>query len=61
LVQAVLAYRHEYLVEHGFGRLKGKPLSLTPMYLQDDQRATGVRNGCKSTKNNGMKSPLNSA
>ena len=42
LVQAVLAYRHEYLVEHGFGRLKGKPLSLTPMYLQDDQRATGL-------------------
>jgi len=42
LAQAVLAYRHEYLVEHGFGRLKGKPLSLTPMYLQDDQRATGL-------------------
>ena len=28
--QAVLAYREEYLVEHCFGRLKGKPLSLTP-------------------------------
>jgi len=42
LAQAVLAYRHEYLVEHGFGRLKGKPLSLTPMYLQDDRRATGL-------------------
>ena len=40
--QAVLAYREEYLVEHCFGRLKGKPLSLTPMYLQDDQRATGL-------------------
>ena len=36
------AYRAEYLVEHGFGRLKGKPLSLSPMYLQDDQRATGL-------------------
>ena len=42
LEQAVLAYREEYLVEHGFGRLKGKPLSLTPMYLQSDTRATGL-------------------
>jgi transposase len=42
LAQAVLAYREEYLVERGFGRLKGKPLSLTPMYLQDDNRATGL-------------------
>ncbi len=42
LVQAVLAYREEYLVERGFGRLKGKPLSLSPMYVQSDQRATGL-------------------
>jgi transposase len=42
LTQAVLAYREEYLVEHGFGRLKGKPLSLSPMYVQSDQRATGL-------------------
>jgi transposase len=42
LEQAVLAYRQEYLIEHSFGRLKGKPLSLTPMYLQDDDRATGL-------------------
>ena len=42
LAQAVLAYRQEYLIEHGFGRLKGKPLSLSPMYLQDDDRATGL-------------------
>jgi transposase len=42
LTQAVLAYRQEYLVEHGFGRLKGKPLSLSPMYLHDDDRATGL-------------------
>jgi transposase len=42
LEQAVLAYREEYLVEHCFGRLKGKPLSLTPMYLQDDLHATGL-------------------
>jgi transposase len=42
LEQALLAYREEYLVEHCFGRLKGKPLSLTPMYLQDDRHATGL-------------------
>jgi len=42
LEQAVLAYREEYLVERGFGRLKGKPLSLTPMYLHEDRRATGL-------------------
>jgi len=42
LEQAVLAYREEYLVERNFGRLKGKPLSLTPMYLEDDRRATGL-------------------
>lgn len=42
LHQAVLAYREEYLVERGFGRLKGKPLSLTPIYLHSDTRATGL-------------------
>ena len=42
LDKAILAYREEYLVERGFGRLKGKPLSLTPMYLQSDERATGL-------------------
>jgi transposase len=42
LERAVLAYREEYLVERGFGRLKGKPLSLSPMYLQSDERATGL-------------------
>jgi len=42
LAQAVLVYREAYLVERGFGRLKGKPLSLVPMYLQDNDRATGL-------------------
>lgn len=42
LEQGLLAYREEYLIEHNFGRLKGKSLSLTPMYLADDQRATGL-------------------
>ena len=42
LEQAVLAYREEYLIERNFGRLKGEPLSLTPMYLQEDRRVTGL-------------------
>jgi len=42
LEQAILAYRSEYIVERGFGRLKGRPLSLTPMYVQRDDHATGL-------------------
>ena len=42
LAQAVRAYRSEYLVERGMGRLKGRPLSLTPMYLARDDHATGL-------------------
>lgn len=42
LERAVLAYRDEYLVERCFGRLKGQPLSLTPMYLTRDDHATGL-------------------
>jgi len=42
LVQAVLAYRSQYVVESDMGRLKGHPLSLTPMYLQRDDHATGL-------------------
>ena len=32
----------EYLVERSLGRLKGRPLSLTPMYVQRDDHATGL-------------------
>jgi transposase len=42
LAQAVLAYRNEYLIERDRGRLKGRPLSLTPMYLERDDHATGL-------------------
>ena len=42
LEQAVLAYRSEYLVESSLGRLKGRPLSLKPMYVQRDDHATGL-------------------
>ena len=42
LQEAVLAYRHEYLVERAMGRLKGRPVSLTPMSLERDDHATGL-------------------
>jgi transposase len=42
LAQAVLAYRSEYQVERRLGRLKGRPLSLRPMYVQRDDHATGL-------------------
>jgi transposase len=42
LSQAVRAYRSQYLVESAMGRLKGHPLSLTPMYLERDDHATGL-------------------
>jgi transposase len=42
LAPGVLAYRSAYQVERSFGRLKGRPLSLTPMYVQRDDHATGL-------------------
>jgi transposase len=42
LARAVLAYRSQYLVERGCGRLKGHPVSVTPMYLDRDDHATGL-------------------
>jgi transposase len=42
LEQAVLAYREEYVVERGMGRLKGRPLSVAPLYLQDEAHVTGL-------------------
>lgn len=42
LAAAVGAYREQYHIEHAFGRLKGQPLSLQPMYLSRDDHATGL-------------------
>ncbi len=42
LPQAVTVYRQEYLVEHSFSRLKGHPLSLSPMYLQREDHIKGL-------------------
>ncbi len=38
----VVAYRDEYLMERGFGRFKGFPLSLTPIYLQREDHIKGL-------------------
>lgn len=42
LPAVVLAYRQQYVIEREFGRLKGKALSLTPLYLHTDARITGL-------------------
>jgi transposase len=42
LAQAVEAYRDEYLVERNFSRLKGRPLSLAPLYVQRDDHRVGL-------------------
>ena len=42
LPQAVLSYRGQYGIEHDFARLKGRPLGLSPMYLQSDRRVVGL-------------------
>lgn len=40
--QVVLAYRDEYLIERAFSRLKGTPLSLSPVYLSRDDHTVGL-------------------
>jgi transposase len=44
LEQAVLAYRDEWIVEHGFHRLKGVPLSLNPLFVKNDDQVVGLTN-----------------
>jgi transposase len=42
LPQVVWAYRGQYRIEDDWSRLKGRPLGLTPMYVQDEQRMQGL-------------------
>ncbi len=44
LEQAVLTYRDEWIIEHGFHRLKGAPLSLNPLFLKNDDQVVGLTN-----------------
>jgi len=38
----VMTYRDQYIIEHQFHRLKGKALSLAPMFIQRDDRIDGL-------------------
>jgi transposase len=42
LKEAVLLYREQYQIEHSISRLKGRPLGLQPLYLQKEERITGL-------------------
>ncbi|HVB25538.1 MAG TPA: IS1634 family transposase [Ktedonobacteraceae bacterium] len=42
LEKAVREYRNEYHIERGFGRLKGAPLSIAPMFVQRDDQVVGL-------------------
>lgn len=40
--KVVLSYRDQFIIEHEFHRLKGVCLSLTPIYIQKDNRIDGL-------------------
>lgn len=44
LEQAVLTYRDEWIIERGFHRLKGVPLSLDPLFVRNDDQVIGITN-----------------
>jgi transposase len=44
LQPAVLTYREEWLIERGFQRLKGVPLSLNPLFVKRDDPVAGLTN-----------------
>lgn len=44
LEQVLLVYRDEWLIERGFHRLKGAPLSLDPMFVKRDDQVVGLTN-----------------
>lgn len=42
LSAAVLLYREEYRIEHNFARLKGHPLSVSPLYVSREEHVKGL-------------------
>jgi transposase len=44
LEKAVLAYRGQHTIEQGFGRLKGRQLGLSPLFLKTGSRVVGLIN-----------------
>src|SRR5205085_208966 len=56
LSQAVREYRHEYHIEQGFGRLKGAPLSIAPMFVKRDDQVTGLTHLLRDRKSTRLNS-----
>lgn len=44
LRDAILTYREEWQIEHGFHRLKGAPLSIAPLFVKRDDQVAGLIN-----------------
>ncbi|MDY7078148.1 MAG: IS1634 family transposase [Chloroflexota bacterium] len=44
LAEAILTYREEWRIEHGFHRLKSAPLSIAPLFVKRDDQVTGLVN-----------------
>jgi transposase len=42
--EAVLTYRDEWRIEQSFGHLKGRQLSITPLFVQNDDQVVGLIN-----------------
>lgn len=42
LTEVVKGYRGQYVIEQRIGRLKGQPLSLSPLYLAREERIVGL-------------------
>jgi transposase len=44
LCDAVLTYRQEWQIEHGFHRFKSAPLSIAPLFVKRDDQVVGLTN-----------------
>jgi transposase len=44
LPEAILTYREEWRIEHGFHRLKSAPLSIAPLFVKRDDQVIGLIN-----------------
>jgi len=44
LPKAILTYREEWRIEHGFHRLKSAPLSIAPLFVKRDDQVIGLIN-----------------
>jgi transposase len=44
LAEAILTYREEWRIEHGFHRVKSAPLSIAPLFVKRDDQVVGMIN-----------------